>query len=493
MVSAKTTAMVSAVLAAMLVALLVWSARRGRPAATSAALLVYCAAGARVPVEKVAADYTRQYGVPVHVQYGGSGTLLSNLKVAQRGDLFIPADTAYLDLARSNQWVAETIPVARMRPVIAVAKGNPKGVRGVADLIRTDLAVALANPEAAAVGQVTREQLRRSGQWEAVAARVKVFKPTVNDLANDLKLGAVDAAVVWDATVRQYPGLKAIEDPVLAPAVQSVTVAVLAFSAQPTAALRFARFLAAKDRGLVEFEKAGFEVEVGDVWAEVPEVVVFSGGLNRLVFEPVVQRFEAREGVRVTRVYNGCGILVATMKSGQQPDAFLACDVSYLEPVRERFGEGRDISETDIVILVAKGNPQGIRALGDLGKPGLKVGAANPQQSTLGDLTVRLLRGAGVYDSVWANVRSQTPTADLLVNQIRTGSLDAAVVYAANATQVTGVLDVVRLEGPGTTAVQPYAIGRNSGHARLMERLLTTLRSAASRQHYEATGFRWRP
>ena len=37
-----------------------------------------------------------------------------------------------------------------------------------------------------------------------------VYKPTVPDLANDLKIGTVDVAILFDATVRQYPELEAI-------------------------------------------------------------------------------------------------------------------------------------------------------------------------------------------------------------------------------------------------------------------------------------------
>jgi ABC-type molybdate transport system substrate-binding protein len=110
----------------------------------------------------------------------------------------------------------------------------------------------------------------------------------------------------------------------------------------------------------------------------------------------------------------------------------------------------------------------------------------------LGSLTARLLRSQGLLEKVMANVKVQTPTADLLVNQIRTGSLDAVVVYTANTSQVRDLLDVVELPEPEALAIQPYAIGRNSDHAQLMDRLLTTLRSAESRQRFEATGFRWR-
>jgi ABC-type molybdate transport system substrate-binding protein len=130
--------------------------------------------------------------------------------------------------------------------------------------------------------------------------------------------------------------------------------------------------------------------------------------------------------------------------------------------------------------------------LSDLTKPGLALGVANEHQAALGALTARLLRSQGLLGQVMANVKVQTPTADLLVNQIRTGSLDAVVVYAANASQVRDLLDVIELTEPEALAIQPYAIGRNSEHAQLMDRLLAALRSTESRQRFEETGFNWR-
>jgi ABC-type molybdate transport system substrate-binding protein len=106
---------------------------------------------------------------------------------------------------------------------------------------------------------------------------------------------------------------------------------------------------------------------------------------------------------------------------------------------------------------------------------------------------VKLLQAAGVQDAVMANVRVRTPTADLLVNQMRAGSLDAVIVYAVNTSQVRDQMDVIPLNLPGAHAVQPYAVGKNSEHRRLMERLLAALRTTESRQHYEVTGFRCRP
>jgi len=156
-----------------------------------------------------------------------------------------------------------------MVPVLAVAKGNPKGVRGLDDLLKPDVRLAQASPDAAAVGKLVRGELEKQGRWDALKAKTLVFKTTVNDVANDLKLGSADAAFVWDTTVRQYPELERVPG-VDFGIVGHVSVAVLKSSASPSAALRFARFLAARDKGLVDFSKAGFEIVDGDAWEEKP-------------------------------------------------------------------------------------------------------------------------------------------------------------------------------------------------------------------------------
>jgi molybdenum ABC transporter molybdate-binding protein len=480
----------SLALAVLLIAVLLYH-HTPSPGEAGEKLVMYCAAGLKPPVEVVAQKYQEEYGVRVELQYGGSGALLSNLRIAARGDLFLAADRSYLDTARSNHLVAEIIPLAKITPVIAVRRGNPKGIHGLKDLTRADVAVALANPDAAAIGRITRKLLEATGQWKAISGAAKVFKPTVNDLANDLKLGSADAAVLWDAVAQQYPELEIVSVPELAAGVQEVSVGILTASRQPTAALRFARYLGATDRGLPVFQRFHYTPVEGDVWAETPEVLLFSGGVNRVAVEDTIRQFEKREGAKVTRVYNGCGILLSQIRAGQRPDAYFACDVSFLTPVRQMFGPAVDISETDIVLLVPKGNPKHLRQLKDLTAPGLRLGVCNPQQSTLGALTRRLLKEQGIYDAVMANVRSQTPTADLLVNQLQTGSLDAVIVYEANTSQVRDRCDVVHLDLPGAKAVQPYAVRANSEHPRLMERLLDAIRTPESQRRYAEIGFRW--
>ena len=65
-------------------------------------LFMYCAAGMRVPVEKIVADYEREFGVPVRVTYDGSNTLLSAITAHKKGDLYLAADDFYIARAKTG-------------------------------------------------------------------------------------------------------------------------------------------------------------------------------------------------------------------------------------------------------------------------------------------------------------------------------------------------------------------------------------------------------
>ena len=43
-------------------------------------LILYCAAGLRLPIQKIVSDFENDYGVLVKIQFGGSGSLLANIE-----------------------------------------------------------------------------------------------------------------------------------------------------------------------------------------------------------------------------------------------------------------------------------------------------------------------------------------------------------------------------------------------------------------------------
>ena len=225
-------------------------------------LTVYCAANLMKPVESLAVQYRAETGVEVRLQFGGTGALLANLRAARQGDLFITADEAGITDGKKYDLIREVIPLISQRPVIAVRTGNPKSIKSLADLRRADVKLALSNPETAAIGRVVKALL--GAAYEPLAAHATVQKPTVTEIASDLHLGTVDAAILWDSTVTQFNGLEAVEAPEISKHVEKGLAGVLAFSDAPAQALRFARYLAAPEKGGKTFTQYGFTAIASD-------------------------------------------------------------------------------------------------------------------------------------------------------------------------------------------------------------------------------------
>ncbi|HUE75046.1 MAG TPA: substrate-binding domain-containing protein [Pirellulaceae bacterium] len=455
-------------------------------------LIVYCAASNKSVMEAIRADYEDRYQVPLQIQYGPSQTLLAAIDVAGAGDLYLPADDSYLAIARQRDLLADEFPLATMQAVVAVPKGNPKRIAHLADVLRENIRVAQASPEGAAIGKMTRETLTASGQWDALHAHTTVYKTTVNEVASDVKVGAVDAGIVFDAVLYDYDTLEAVAVPELAEVQARIAVAVVKGTRQPKQALHFARYLAASDAGLLRYKEFGFQPVAGDPWSETSEITLYAGSMLRPAIEQTITAFEEREGVRVTRVYNGCGILVAQMKAGEVPDAYFACDSEFMTQVSSFFPAPTSVSQNELVILVKKGNPHGIKSLKDLTKPGLRVGIGHEKQCAMGWLTQRTFDESGLKTELMENVAVQTPTGDMLVNQMRSGSLDAAVAYLSNAAGSADFLDAVRIHGiPCSVATQPYAVAKDSQHKQLAQRLLAAILAESSQERFASEGFRW--
>ena len=452
-------------------------------------LMIFCAGGVRKPVVKVAKMYEEEFGVKVQLQFGGTGDLLSKIQVAKHGDLFIAADDTSVAEARKRGSVREVITMAVQYPVIAVAEGNPKNVRSIDDLLRDEVRVAVGNPGTASIGKATRRGV--GDRWEELEKKIVVMKPMVTDIAQDLQIGAVDATVVWNSTVPQFEGLEAVRVPEFDAQRDNVSVSVLGASEHPADALRFARYLSAPEKGGKVFEEMKFETVPGDHWAERPELVLFSGGVNRPAVEELIEKFAGREGVAVTTVFNGCGVLCAQMQAMEElPDAYYACDICFVPPVAEEFPEIVILTETTIGIATRKSLEEPVRTLLDLARPGLKVGVCNQKQSTLGFMTHGMLKSSGLESAVRKNIVFEAATADVLINQLQTGALDAAIVYEVNALLRSEELDYVTIKHPGAKAVQPFGVRVGSPRERLARRLEDHFR--AHPEAFEEAGFIWR-
>lgn len=486
-----------------LIALAFAMQRKGGPAHAES-LVLYAAAGIKAPVDDLVAAYEayeqdrRGHRTRLEVHYAGSGDLLARLEAAGGADLYLAADESFIEIAREKGLVLEAIPLAEMQPVLAFPEGGAREVGTLAELAALcadGFRLGLGETGSTAVGKVSLAAFEEAGLWRRVEGEIAVMKPTVNELGVDLQIGALDGAIVWDTLARQF-GLPYSELPELSGRRINVTVGVTAESEQPSAALHFARFLAAPEHGAEIFSRHHFVPLPGDPWTDSPELLLFSGAINRNALGARIATFEEREGVTVSANFQGCGILTSQMKAmGDQtresgfPDVYVACDIYYMTPVQDWFDDKVAVSGTDIVIVTPKGNPAGIETLADLGKPGLRLVVGNPTHCTIGALTAQLLRFEGLYDDVYPNVVEQTTSSALLVPSVVTGAADATLAYLTDTFAEADKLEVIPIESSAAKAVQPFGRSRQTRYPQLSQRFYEHL--ARGSGDYEEFGFDW--
>lgn len=474
------------------------------------------AAGLREPIQEIASRYEAECGVKVDIQFGGSNSLLSLIKVDRLStpDLLLVADESYTQQAVESNLAKEVLSIAVQRPCIIVQKNSTIQISSLDDLMVPGRRLSIGNPDQAAIGKVVRQALQKtptadgSNQWKRLESQVLqhgVYKPTVNEVANDVRIGAVDAGIVWTATVSSpayKESLRVIELPELSSESEIVSMAVLSSSPQPTEALKFARYVSARNRGLEVFRSHGLEVSEGDDWVVRPEINFFCGAVNRRVIEPILEKFQEREGVVVNTVYDGCGILTGRMKTIQNqdqslgfPDLYMACDRFYLDNVKQWFQEDVDISDIEIVIVVPKGSAL-VSSPADLLKPGIRVSIGQPDQCTIGALTKRLLDRDGIYESLMKKQLDPGETvvekssSALLVPDVLTGHVDAAIAYLSDVMPNREKVDIVHFAAGNNIAVQPLSVASNSRHKQLLRRFYEAVYREAS--SFESQGFHFR-
>ncbi len=219
-------------------------------AATNAptSLLLSCGAGLRPPVEEIIALFQRQTGVKVSANYAGSNFLLGQLKLSKRGDIFLPGDDFYIQAARGEGLVQESHAVAQLVPVIQVARGNPKGIKSVADLARSDVKLGVADERVAAVGRITPAIFATNGvSFDEIRAKVAFTSTTAPELGLEVKLGHVDAVIVWQAVAWQYaPETEIVAIPAERNILSPVAAAIVTESTNKEIALELIKFMQGK-------------------------------------------------------------------------------------------------------------------------------------------------------------------------------------------------------------------------------------------------------
>ena len=213
-------------------------------------LLVFAGSASKPPTQEAARAFTQKTGISVDLVFGGSGYVLSQMKLTRKGDLYFPGSSDYMEIAKRQHLVdpkSEKI-IVYLVPAITVAKGNPKQIHSLEDLTRPGIKVAIANPDGVCLGAYAVEILEKNftpEQKKAFQKNLINYTASCAKTATAVSLHQVDAVIGWRVFGHWDP--KRIETiPIKASRlvrIGTIPIAVSRFSCHPELAKRFIDFL----------------------------------------------------------------------------------------------------------------------------------------------------------------------------------------------------------------------------------------------------------
>jgi len=225
-------------------------------------LLVFCGAGLRPPVAEIIEAFETATGAQVEADYAGHQDLLSKIKLRGEGDIYVPGDKHYVDLAAKEGMILSQLPVCYFVPTILVQKGNPKAIHSLQDLLAPGIRLGLGNPRACAIGKKSKKLFEKNLiPWQEVERNLCFLSATVNELGMQIQAQSLDAVIVWDAIAKYYePHGDEVQIPPQRNVTSTVDAGILKFTRNKPLAEEFIKFMSSGS-GREIFRKHGYRVD----------------------------------------------------------------------------------------------------------------------------------------------------------------------------------------------------------------------------------------
>jgi len=249
-----------------------------------------------------------------------------------------------------------------------------------------------------------------------------------------------------------------------------------------------------------------------------PKLVLYVGGNYFFAMAPLVQEFEAQHPEYKGRIYSETippGFLVRQIKAGGtitsgnmtwtvKGDAYFAGLAAVRELIDQGLLSGAPVPyvTNTLTIMVAKGNPDRIAALADLGKPNVRLAMPNPEFEGVALQIKQSLAKAGGDALVKAVYQTKVADGSTVLTQIHhrqtplfimQGRADAGVTWQSEAVfqeQVghpIGHVDIPAAEN--TTAIYAGAEVKGAAHPQAAQTWLAFMRSPAALAIFARYGF----
>ncbi len=195
-------------------------------------------------------------------------------------------------------------------------------------------------------------------------------------------------------------------------------------------------------------------------------ITVFAASSLTAAFNEEGKAFSAANpGTSVTFDFGGSSALVTQIGHGAPADVFVSADdanMKKLTDAGEAAGTPTRIARNSLEIIVATGNPRGIRTVADLARPELTVVLCAP--------TVPCGAGAATVlanANVTATPKSLEDQVKGVVTKVTTGEADAGIVFATDVSAAGAAAEGVEIPSAiNTITSYPSTVTKEATNAR---------------------------
>ncbi len=227
-------------------------------------ITVYAATSLTASLNEAKALYeAANPGVTVTVNYGSSGTLLTQIREGAACDIFISAAQKQMNTLEEAGLIdsESRFDILENKLALAVPEGNPAGITSiqqVTDLLKDgQILVAMGNSDVPC-GQYTQKLYEFYGVDEAAAASKLSYGNNVGEVAKQIVAASVDCGFIYHTDAYSY-GLQVVEEAASEMVGGRVVypAAILKGAADPDACAAFMEFLKG-DEASACFAEVGF-------------------------------------------------------------------------------------------------------------------------------------------------------------------------------------------------------------------------------------------
>jgi molybdate transport system substrate-binding protein len=204
-------------LAGLLVAFAVSLAAIPTPAAAQdKSLTVFAAASMKNALDEIDAAYTAKSGVKITVSYAASSALAKQIEQGAPADVFISADTDWMDYAIGKKNINEPTRVNLLGNSIVLIAPKDSRIDNVAigqgfDLARLagDGRIATGDVKAVPVGKYAKAALEKLGAWQAAEPKFAMAE-SVRAALTLVARGEAALGIVYSTDAKVEPGVKIV-------------------------------------------------------------------------------------------------------------------------------------------------------------------------------------------------------------------------------------------------------------------------------------------